>query len=822
MVYLASMKSALAALLLVAGSAEGQTPAETPPAQGLGPIPEATAPQQPPKPGVPSETLKILGQDMRIEAYQQFRTLYEANQFEAALPYAKQVVELSEHGEDPDYELPVAYNNLGATQYQIGDYAGAADSYSKSLDLLEATQGISSRRLVVPLAGLGAVYAAQDQHELAATLYERALAVSRRADGLFNLQQVPLLRQAADSRFAMSDFAGAEREHMYALKIAEQNYGYGDPRTIPSLLDFGRFYEGLREYVAARLMYMRARDAALAVKPGFSPDVVAALTGISRCHPLFFSLNPDPADMQPQRDEFTGEITSKIQDARVPSPSADRTGLKAAQQALDLLRATPEPPPEMVTQVLVELGDWFQTLSKPGQSMPYYIEAAALLDGRSAQDPLTAHPLREPRMVFYRPPAGAIRKINPQTTPYVVRKTVFSFLVTEAGVPQDITIVSTDMNDAQLMLSRRAISRAIYSPRFSEGKAVATAGVTFTGEWFDTSVEAAPQPSAEDAAAKPAAETKPADEPASGSGAGGRRLLLGSRLCGRGILGRLFRRRRIVLADRPAVFRRLVVGGRRDLRRRERPRRRLQRIRRLRRRGRQRAAGAAQQEAHRFLVGQLDGDLGAGVAHRALRRERERLLVPERTRFLAPVARERERIHARARAVIDRQKVADRDDVGLAGDVLRRQEGILLEPRLEHEGERRRDRGDLRGVLHLHDLAEHRAQQPVEVDHMRRPEADRVVHAGARFLVHVLAEFLRVVDADAHRQLLEQRRRQCRARLELGRGARREGEDAEDGGGRPQGSSGHDFLRRNAVALPSGSPTKTPPLRALRIRMSVA
>jgi len=520
MVYLPSMKFVLAALLLAAGSAEGQAVGETPPAAGAAPspaataIPEATAPQLPPKPGVPQEKLKILGQDIRIEAYQQFRTLYEAAQFEAALPYAKQVVELSEHGEDPDYELPVAYNNLGATQYQVGDYAGAADSYGKSLDLLEATQGISSRRLVVPLAGLGAVYAAQDQHEQAAELYERALAVSRRADGLFNLQQVPLLRQAADSRFAMNDFAGAEREHMYGLKIAEQNYGYGDPRTIPALLEFGVFYEGLREYIAARVMYLRARDAALAAKPGFSPDAVAALTGISRCHRMYLSLNPEPTDnTQPQRDEFTGEIIGKVYEPRIPGPSADRTGLKAAQQALELVRATPDAPPDMVAQVLVELGDWFQTLSKPAQSMPYYIEAATMLDGRAANNPLVLHPLREPRMVYYRPPVGAIRRINAQSNPYVIRKAVFSFVVTEEGLPQDIAVVSSDMNDAQLMLSRRAISRAVYSPRFSEGRAVATAGVTFTGEWFDTSVTEAPTPVEADAKQPPAAE--PAATPTS-------------------------------------------------------------------------------------------------------------------------------------------------------------------------------------------------------------------------------------------------------------------------------------------------------------------
>jgi tetratricopeptide (TPR) repeat protein len=538
MVYLRSMTPVLSVLLLIAGSAEAQSaaeivPAAAPPvpaaatpssaAETPAAIPDVTMPQVPAKPAVPREQLKILGQDIRIDAYQQFRALYEAGRFEEALSYAKQVVELTEHGEDPDYELPVAYNNLGATQYQLGDYPAATDSYSKSLDLLEATQGISSRRLVVPLAGLAAVYAAQNQHELAAELYARALAVSRRADGLFNLQQVPLLRQAADSRFAINDFAGAEREHLYALKIAEQNYGYGDPRTIPSLLEFGSFYEGLREYIAARLMYMRARDAALAVQPGFSPEAVAALTGISRCHRLQYSLNPDPAEaQQPQRDEFTGEFIGKVyQEPRVPGPSADRTGLKAAQQALELVRAAPNPPPELVTLALVELGDWFQTLSKPGHSMPYYVEAAALLDGRVNENPLLGHPLREPRMVFYRPPAGAIRRINAETKPHVIRKTVFSFLVTEAGLPEDITVVSSDMNDAQLMLSRRALSRAIYSPRFAEGRAVATAGVTFTGEWYDTSAEAAAEAAAPPAPAEattPAPAAEPVGEPVSGPG----------------------------------------------------------------------------------------------------------------------------------------------------------------------------------------------------------------------------------------------------------------------------------------------------------------
>jgi tetratricopeptide (TPR) repeat protein len=499
-VYRRSMNPVLVVLLLAAAQADGQVgeaptpiPATTAPQQQAQPqpqpeadttLPEATAPQQV-KPAAPRQQLRILAQDSRLEAYQQFRTLYDQARYDEALPVAKRVVELSEASEDRDHELPIAFNNLGATQYQLADYAAAEGSYRTSLELLESTQGISSRRLVVPLAGLGAVYAAQDKHEVAAELFDRALAVSRRADGLFNLQQLPLLVQAADSRYAISDFSGAEREHLYTLKIAEQNFGYGDARTLPALIGLGAFYESLREFIAARNMYMRARDVAL--KPGvYDPQAVKALLGIARTHRLQYTVNPDTLDsQQPARDEATGDMSGMAyRESRVTQPAADRTGLKAAQNALDLLRSTSSPPPSLVTETLIELGDWFQATSRPQISIPYYAEAAEILDAQVEADPLAGHPLKAPRMVFYRPPLSASRGLNTLSGQYVIRKTVFTFVVTETGLPLDITVVSTDMDEGQLSQSKRAVGRAIYSPRFAEGHAVSTAGVTFTSEWY--------------------------------------------------------------------------------------------------------------------------------------------------------------------------------------------------------------------------------------------------------------------------------------------------------------------------------------------------
>ena len=506
MVYRPSMTSVLAVLLLSATTlpqavAEPAAPAPPPAAmtETTTPAPAAAATTEtampvpaPARPPASRPPATILALDPRMEAYEQFRGFYDTAHFDEALPFARRVVELSEADPERDYELPIACNNLGATLYQVGDYPGAEASYVKSLELLETTQGISSRRLIVPLAGLGAVYAATDRHALAAEMLDRALAVSRRSNGLFNLAQLPLIEQVADSRYAINDFQAVERERLYALKIAEQNYGYDDERTLPAILKLADFYEGLREYIAARMMYLRARDASMKESGGFNPMAVSSLIGIARTHRLQYTMNPETLEsQQPGRDPITGEIVryngevvGKIyDDSRVPPPAADRSGLRSALTALELLRATADPPRDLLLRTLIELGDWYQSTSRPTIALPYYTEAAMLLTAEP--ESTLGNPLVAPRMIYYKPPISAARGLNMLTGQYIIRKAFFTFDVSETGETQNITVEKTDMSDGQLSNSRRSISRAIYSPRFVDGKPVSTQGVRYTADWYE-------------------------------------------------------------------------------------------------------------------------------------------------------------------------------------------------------------------------------------------------------------------------------------------------------------------------------------------------
>lgn len=491
MVYRPSMIRGLAVLLLSAAAAPfGEAAGEEAPAAVQ---PPATAPAgipaaAPPPAGTPAvEALAangVLPLDPRMAAYEEFRRLYELARFDEALPFAERVVTMSEEIPERDYELPIAYNNLGATQVKLGNYPAAEASYVKSLELLESSQGISSRRLIVPLAGLGATYAAMDQHGKAAELIDRALAVSRRSDGLFNLNQLPLIDLTADSRYAISDYGGAERERQYAIKVLEQNYGYADPRVIPAVLKLGEFYESLQEYPAARAMYLRVRD--IAHKEGsYNVVGVRALVSICRTHRLQYTMDPESLDDNiPLRDSISGDIVGRVyRESRVPPPAADRTGLKSAEQAVEILRAATDPPKDLFAEALLELADWYQATSRPEQALPLYAEASALYS--TGQFTGKGNPLVVPRMIFYRAPLSSKRGVGNTTAQMTIRTTRFRFVVSANGSTENIQVLSTDMEEGQLSQARRAISRAIYSPRFENNQAVATENVEFTSDWYE-------------------------------------------------------------------------------------------------------------------------------------------------------------------------------------------------------------------------------------------------------------------------------------------------------------------------------------------------
>lgn len=382
---------------------------------------------------------------------------------------------------------PAALSDLAAAQFQRGDIAGAEDNYLRALTLLEDLEGISSPHFVAPLAGLGAIYANQGRHELAIDFYRRAIVISHRAHGLFNSAQTPLQDALASSYMALGLYTDAEACYRYLVQIAARNYGADDLRTLPALWQLGQWYESVYNYLSARLTYAHIYNLVRRESGNKNRDVIEALLAIARMYRMHFWDDPAVASQSFAAAEQLAIGPLPGIDSYVKRDfetfRLDRNGQRALQRALDVLEDQEDPPIDLLLKTLVEFGDWYMASRQPDLALDYYGRAARLAAARA---PDTENPpLQAPRLAVYHAPASATTYRLLPHSQLIVRNATFTLTVNARGEPTDITLVSSDMSDMQTFQVRQALQGARFSPRYEGEQPVATAGVEFTGQWYD-------------------------------------------------------------------------------------------------------------------------------------------------------------------------------------------------------------------------------------------------------------------------------------------------------------------------------------------------
>ena len=423
--------------------------------------------------------------EAQLAAYEEFRRLFAENKFAEALPLAQRVVQLTEQAGPRGLQLPIAYNNLGVAQMRVGDLDAAEASFRRALDLLEDRVGIVSRRLIAPLAGLGAVHGARGNHALAADVLQRALSISRRANGLFNIGQLELLESLVEQYEAVGNSAGVERERRYAVQVIQQEYGPDDPRVVPTLMKLAEWYEANHHYALARNHWRHVIELASGEGGGRNAATILGLLAISRNHRLQFVLDPESIEVaQATIDPWTGQPDPFIvRSAGMGGIRLDREGEVAALQALATLEQTPDPPRNLLAMALTELGDWYITADQADKAITYYRRAwPVLAETVEAGEP---NPLASPRPLKYRTPAAAIRSRGRTDVEVVATQYEFSMNIDASGEAANVTLLSGDGNESRAHLFSRELNRALFSPRFEDGEPVATDGYRFTDTWYE-------------------------------------------------------------------------------------------------------------------------------------------------------------------------------------------------------------------------------------------------------------------------------------------------------------------------------------------------
>ncbi len=501
-------RSWAAGLVLAAMVAAGRAaePATTPTAATPAtPAPTATAPTSA-TPG-----------DARAGAHAEFKRLFDAGDYTAAAEQARKVVALTEQrGPGPGEDLQVALMNLGLAQQRAGDYVAAEASYERVIQLIEGSGRLTSPRLARAHAGLGLTYYAARRYDLAANSLERAIALNRRAEGLFNPDQLPLLDKQADALTELGRTEDALLAHRYALRIVARRDGMRSLPFAHRLESLGRWYTRVRAYEAGRATLRQSAELAQELAGPDSRELIGPLTG--------FAENARRWLTDPIIRELTSadeQRSSMFHDPVMPappslSPSTIATeGLRALERATAIVDADADATPALVAAVHSQLGDWHTARQLPERARPSYQRAwqaaGSAPDGAKLQQSLFGAPL----LIRYELPEGWNRYASRPPGEVELREVVIELTVTPDGGVRDARVVSGGDDRRLASQATRAAETARYRPRMVDGQPVETKGVRFVQPFYVLRDQSPPEKAA--APTSPPVEATPPAEPQQGA-----------------------------------------------------------------------------------------------------------------------------------------------------------------------------------------------------------------------------------------------------------------------------------------------------------------
>ena len=420
----------------------------------------------------PAAALAVTDAD-RVAVYREFRTAFDAHHYPDALPLARQLVELTEeqYG-DKDRALVNPLCNLGTTQYRMGDYKDAEDSYLRSVKIAADTGGNTDRLLLRPLQGLGVTYYATKQYEDANTTLQRALDLSRNLDGLLNPAQMPILEPLIGSLVNLERHSEADREFQYAVRVAESAWGSSDPRIMRPLDRYAHWLEHMGRYPSARAQYARELTVAEGAGTRAARLVIEPLLGIARAYRLEATNGTEEQSAQYVDPFAQGFGVMSDRGPRGLNPDGEKA-LLLAVQTVDKIHPVDH---RLRGTALMELGDWYLCADQTDKALARYREA-----WKEFQQAGSTSILDAPRQLAYRSPASSITRSpladRADADEHSVQAT---FTVTRDGHTTNVITNGSDTSTSQQRVVLVAVKRARYAPRLVNGEPVDTSGVQLT------------------------------------------------------------------------------------------------------------------------------------------------------------------------------------------------------------------------------------------------------------------------------------------------------------------------------------------------------
>ncbi len=465
----------------------------------------------------------------------EFQAYSTTGRYAEALAVAARVVEqASDHQSATRAALVEPLLKLATVRRQSGDYVAASRAGELAIDLIERNGGVFDPALVEPLVFLAQLEQASGHHPAALERLYRAQHIVHRSDGVMSLRQLPILSRMTKSYVAMKQRFNTNLTIDQAYAIILRKLDENSIDAVPFIIEQAQIKTLNRQFKEARALYHVALGILERSLTENDPGFVDALSGLASVRyaeqvrrGAIISLTMRRATSRTQfreaeiqntqqfrkfqvsgrrllrsasRGAFSGRRSSdgfrrsagaagqpqilflRSTPKRIPVPGR-REGTRAQQEMILIMEEHPERYSEIeLAETHIRLGDWFMLIRKPDLSVGPYRAAWQILANQQDARELLASYFGQPKTLKYLKPTTP--KFGPgMYENYDGKYVEVRYTVNENGTVRNLQLADSNSPAAMNTDLRAAVKRAIFRPRYADGKAVATDDLFFREEF---------------------------------------------------------------------------------------------------------------------------------------------------------------------------------------------------------------------------------------------------------------------------------------------------------------------------------------------------
>ncbi len=399
-----------------------------------------------------------------------------AGRGDLAVKAAAQVLDqfISAYGPDSTL-LSIPEVLLGIAHLENEDPRAAVTNLPHAIDLIEFDKGPFDSALVEPLQAMALGHLQLDQYSDAKEDLRRAQHITRRHGGVYTEAQLTIVDQLIDVSESAGTRGNTDALLLLYLRVHENLYGPGDPRTVPALLRIAEHFAEVGSDIPS-----------LPVEAGVYRQRTDSAVDLERVRFFKRSIQYYKRAIDIVEQNY-GDSDSRlmaplrgIAHTKRLKGSGKQEAIDSLRRVIEIVKADPGADAGDVARAMVDLGDLL-TVWNDSRSKATYAAAWHTIPDQPEYDSLREELFGTPKHIVL--DALAIRIRN---RPWRVEGETFSdikYVVLANGRARRLDVVDGNAPPAATRFLRKKLQSARFRPRMVDGEPVRTEDLVWHQEY---------------------------------------------------------------------------------------------------------------------------------------------------------------------------------------------------------------------------------------------------------------------------------------------------------------------------------------------------